>query len=249
MAYTNEKKSLTALRLREEREKRKLSYAKLEEALNNKYKNRENPDKPFISITSLKDYEVAEVNNPNKKFKKGFGMKVEYLKAFADFYGVSTDYLLGEIDRTTLDNEDIYNKTGLSDLAIERLKNAQSQIKCNVPDYHLELKLSALNFLIDKMNSSEFLDNLCKYLFASLTVVADTKPDEKIHVSLDPKKDTFNEHFPPEKFSSLLAVSALYKNYKNTFPMYANEISEIFLSKATYDIRQLKDLFNEGGKK
>ncbi|MBP3479415.1 MAG: helix-turn-helix transcriptional regulator [Oscillospiraceae bacterium] len=46
-----------------------------------------------ISVDSLKNYEV--ITPYTKRSSNNLGMGVKYLQALADFYGVSTDYLLG----------------------------------------------------------------------------------------------------------------------------------------------------------
>ena len=68
-----------------------------------------------ISKDSLINYEVSDVANPRKY--KNNGMRIEYLRYFSDFYGVSSDYLLGLTDVPTTDTtiQAICNCTGLSD--------------------------------------------------------------------------------------------------------------------------------------
>lgn len=73
-------------RLKDEREKCGLSHEKLRAALLEKYGVE-------ISKDSLINYEVSDENH-TKKYKNN-GMRVEYLRYFADFYGVSADWLLG----------------------------------------------------------------------------------------------------------------------------------------------------------
>lgn len=74
-----------AKRLRALREARGLSHDKLSKALKERYEIR-------ISSDSLMNYEVADTDH-SKKYKN-MGMRVEYLRCLADFYGVSTDWLL-----------------------------------------------------------------------------------------------------------------------------------------------------------
>lgn len=83
---------IMAERLKRLREDRKLSHVALKEALTNKYGIE-------ISRDSLMNYEV--VNPKSDKYKKNDGMRVEYIRCLADFYGVSADYLLGITDDTT----------------------------------------------------------------------------------------------------------------------------------------------------
>ena len=73
-------------RLKEERERKGLSHVGLSNALYERYGVR-------IAKDSLINYEVC-VENHAKSFKNN-GMRVEYLRYLADFYGVSTDWLVG----------------------------------------------------------------------------------------------------------------------------------------------------------
>lgn len=77
---------LMAKRLKSLREEKKLSHVTLKEALESKY-NIE------ISRDSLMSYERLKPDENNRY--KNEGMRVEYLRYLADFYGVTTDYLLG----------------------------------------------------------------------------------------------------------------------------------------------------------
>jgi len=96
-----------------------LSHAKLSVELNAKYGI-------DISRDSLINYEVSDEHH-TKAFKNE-GMRIEYLRCISDYYGVSTDWLLGLTDVQIPDLEDrkICEKTGLSPNALkvlERLKN------------------------------------------------------------------------------------------------------------------------------
>ena len=79
--------SLTmARRLKDLREQRGLSHVSLSAALNEKYGIE-------ISRHSLMNYEVSDPNHSKSYINEG--MRVEYLRCLADFYQVSSDYLLG----------------------------------------------------------------------------------------------------------------------------------------------------------
>lgn len=64
-----------------------LSFDKLSEALKAKYNIK-------ISSDSLANYEISY--NHQTKAGKNMGMRVEYLICLADYYGVSTDFILGK---------------------------------------------------------------------------------------------------------------------------------------------------------
>lgn len=95
-----------------------LSHSKLGEELSKKYGDGETP---IISKDSLQNYEVSDPIH--SKAYTNNGMKVEYLRFFADFYGVSADYLLGFSDVPTVNEtlRDIHEHTGLSVDAIAAL--------------------------------------------------------------------------------------------------------------------------------
>lgn len=86
-----------AERLKQLRGSRGLSHERLSSALSAQYGIN-------ISSDSLMNYEVASEFH-SKKYKN-LGMRIEYLRYFADFYNVSTDYLLGLTD-TKSKNEDV----------------------------------------------------------------------------------------------------------------------------------------------
>lgn len=106
MATEKSKSFVMAQRLKSLRTKNKLSHESLGKALKEKYEIN-------ISVDSLKNYEVS--NNDHSKAYKNEGMRVEYLRCFADFYGVSTDYILGltDIQSTNEDVQTVCRVTGL----------------------------------------------------------------------------------------------------------------------------------------
>lgn len=103
-----------AKRLKELREAAGLSHNKLSQAIEKQYGVTVSPD-------SLKNYEVAVANRTHAYANRG--MSVKYLLCFADFYGVSADYLLGRTDvkSPNVDIRTICNYTGLSDEAVRVL--------------------------------------------------------------------------------------------------------------------------------
>lgn len=112
-----------AKRLKELRESRGLTLAGLSKALTEKYGIQ-------ISKESLTNYEV--VDSFHSKARKNEGMSVKYLRCLADFYDVSTDYLLGLIDpdNSTADEKlrMVSEYTGLSNKAIQNLRDFMSSI-------------------------------------------------------------------------------------------------------------------------
>lgn len=110
-----------AKRLKELREDKGLTLAALSKTLTKQYGIQ-------ISKESLTNYEVAE-ESCHSKAKKNEGMSVKYLRCLADFYGVSSDYLLGLTDIPTIkpDIQSACLTTGLSEEAVHSL------IRCGHP--------------------------------------------------------------------------------------------------------------------
>lgn len=111
---THELSKIMGRRLKEERENKKLSHVSLSKALRERYGIE-------ISKDSLINYEVS-VDHHTKSYKNN-GMKVEYLRCLADFYGVSTDYLLGLSDTKAADEriKCSCRYTGLSEKTVKTL--------------------------------------------------------------------------------------------------------------------------------
>lgn len=85
-----------ARRLKELRTAKKLSHAKLSAELLRIYGIK-------ISRASLMNYEIDDEYHSRAESYANLKMNAEYLNCFADFYGVSTDYLLCRTDLTTSD--------------------------------------------------------------------------------------------------------------------------------------------------
>lgn len=111
-----------------------------------------------ISVDSLKIYEIAQVDHP--KARKNEGMRAEYVRALAMFYGVSADYLLGigdEPSRKTLATEDLQ----LSQISVDWIEEMQRN--------YANGRSFDLNLFFHSREVQEFFDELNSYL---ATVVA-----------------------------------------------------------------------------
>ena len=140
-----EDKSLEmAKRLKQLRVDRGFSHEKLAAELSKQYGIR-------ISKDSLINYEVADPNSERKYPNNG--MKIEYLRCLADFFGVSTDYLLGLTDPTVtspnMDERAICNRTGLSSVAVHNLLIAH--------DFELDSIITTINMLLCHEDAGLFL--------------------------------------------------------------------------------------------
>ncbi|MBQ7001513.1 MAG: hypothetical protein IJN67_10800 [Oscillospiraceae bacterium] len=126
MAADKTKSLIMARRLKDLRTEKGLSHESLRKSLMEKYKI-------DISVDSLKNYEVSKV--PHVKAYKNEGMRVEYLRCLADFYGVSADYILGLINdpcRVPSAIDDL----GLSEGAVKWLSKVQ-EYKSNTVGLHI----------------------------------------------------------------------------------------------------------------
>lgn len=126
--------------------------------------------KQNVSITTatIKKYETS---NPNK-LNQICGMRIEFLNAFADFYGVPTDYILGRTRSTSvsLTEQDIYETLGLSEKAIRQLKhlcnNRDLTPKLFNQDYTEDEPIFVIDSLLSNIDfMSDFPSYLLKYCF------------------------------------------------------------------------------------
>lgn len=114
-----------AKRLRSLRQDRGLTILGLKEALKEKYGI-------DISGESLTNYEVKD--STHTKYGKNEGMNVKYLRCLADFYNVSTDYLLGRSKVSTRNEEiqKVANYTRLSNRALLMLHSDMTEEQIEV---------------------------------------------------------------------------------------------------------------------
>lgn len=107
---------ILAKRLKKLRQDRDLTIPGLQVALAEKYGMK-------ISKESLTNYEVSDP--AHSKYGKNMGMNIDYLRCFADFYNVNTDYLLGRTDvrNTDTDIQSVASYTALSESSIFWLRS------------------------------------------------------------------------------------------------------------------------------
>ena len=111
MKYDEKRTRLTKKRLLELRKEKNMSFAELSKALAER--------EVYISHTNLKNYEILDPDH--SLYGRTSSMSIEYVVAFADFYDVSVDYLLGNSNSRKTEYEDVATQLGLSDEAIEKL--------------------------------------------------------------------------------------------------------------------------------
>lgn len=159
MGFDNEKSFVMAERLKQLRESKGLSHEKLSKALLDQYGVK-------ISSDSLINYEVAD--SCHTKAYKNQGMRVEYLRCLADFYDVSTDYLLGITNTKSNDAsvQKMVSLTGLSEQSIEYLAEMNN----------IRNRNAITPFIEETIEGELYLERL--HLEAVLSDTTDDIPDE-----------------------------------------------------------------------
>ena len=136
--------ALTKERLEDLRKEKKLSFEQLSKQLAERGIS--------ISHTNLKNYEINDPLHP--LYGRTRSMSIEYLAAFADFYDVSVDYLLGLSSSRKREYHDISEQLGLCDGAIQELirckENSSSE---DEPKMYTQQDTAILN---DFLTSAEF---------------------------------------------------------------------------------------------
>ncbi len=112
--FDTERKKLIATRIKTLRKSKNLSHQTLANELAKKYNIK-------ISKDSLIQYEITDEHHT--KWDKVKGMNIEYLYCIADYFNVSTDYLLGNTPNPTQDKDldAVCKYTELSEKAIEKI--------------------------------------------------------------------------------------------------------------------------------
>lgn len=113
--FNDDTSTVISQRIKDLRKERGLSQEKLYEQLQ--------ASGIKISLNSLKYYETTEKHHT--KFDQVNGMNIKFLYDLAEFFGVSTDYLLG-LTETPTRNEDVQKActtTGLSEKAVLSLQS------------------------------------------------------------------------------------------------------------------------------
>ena len=128
MTAKQETTSIMAARLKQLRESKHLSHERLSQAVTEKYEEYG----VSISRDSLINYEKANGKN--------LGMRAECLRCLADFYGVSTDYLLGISDVATPNAtvQAVTSCTGITEGNSHFLTTGRNQITDHCPPAKFE---------------------------------------------------------------------------------------------------------------
>ena len=190
----------TAERLKMLRREKKLSHEKLSSVLKVQYGI-------SLSRASLIDYENTDVQSV--KAGAAGKMSVDRIAALADFYGVSTDYLLGRSDIRSRDEsaKALMDYTDLSEPAIQALH-----------DRYSKQSIQALNLLLTKCgDSGQYpLAQLCDMVAAACAIdaadVSDSKTAEK-----QPSQNQYEE-----AVRTLMCTGAAPLGFSELFAHYAH---------------------------
>lgn len=149
-------------RLKELREEAGYSHDRLSEELESRGLR--------IASNSLKKYEkhayYTDITK-NGEIKRELysavkGMRIEFLCALADFYGVPTDYILGRTDSKSVDitEQAIFELTGLTPLSIINLKKLNnSRMNEMIPQFRLS---SVFDYML---SDNIFVDSFSLHLY------------------------------------------------------------------------------------
>lgn len=158
MLYDEERMSITKERLEDLRKEKKLSFEQLSKALAERG--------TYISHTNLMYYEI---NDPEHKlYHRTRSMNIEYLVAFADFYDVSLEYLLGLSDSRKREYIDIAEQLHLRDEAIDNLIALREEDMEDIENADL-VHGKAMTVVNDMLCDPEILSALRDIAMAELT--------------------------------------------------------------------------------
>ena len=175
-----EQSFLMAKRLKDLRTKKGLSCKELKDALFNEYGIN-------ISRDSLMSYEIQTEHHSKIKDGKypNLNMGVEYLNAFAQFYAVSTDFLLGLSDVPTNDPQ-AAAAAGYTGLTVEAIKTLAFHKKFG--GYFLEILSGLLTpDIFPRCPMSGIINAVKKYDMAMSDT--ETRLKERIDKDLERLKD------------------------------------------------------------
>lgn len=157
MLYDKARMALTKERLEDLRKEKKLSFEQLSKQLAERGVN--------ISHTNLKNYEINDPAHP--LYGRTRSMSIEYLVAFADFYGVSVEYLLGLSNSRKQEYHNISEQLGLCDGAIKALiqckENSGSQEE---PKMYAQQDTVILNDFLTSVEFEIIMEKIKQSLFS-----------------------------------------------------------------------------------
>ena len=196
MLYDEARMALTKERLEDLRKERKLSFEQLSKQLAERGVN--------ISHTNLKNYEINDTVHP--LYGRTRSMSIEYLVAFADFYDVSVEYLLGLSNSRKQEYHNISEQLGLCDGAIEELiRCKEDSISEEDPKIYAQQDTAILNDFLTSMEFEIVMEKIKQslfsyYLYALSSDAFGTKRRERNDEKLEEARLLMNKYgyFPVE---------------------------------------------------
>ena len=157
MLYDEVQVALTKERLEDLRKEKKLSFEHLSKQLAERGVS--------ISHTNLKNYEINDPLHP--LYGRTRSMSIEYLVAFADFYDVSVEYLLGLSNSRKQEYNNISEQLGLCDGAIEELIRCKEKSGSKEdPKMYAQQDTAILNDFLTSMEFEIVMEKVKQSLFA-----------------------------------------------------------------------------------
>ena len=157
MLYEEARMALTKERLEDLRKEKKLSFEQLSKQLAERGVN--------ISHTNLKNYEINDPVHP--LYGRTRSMSIEYLVAFADFYDVSVEYLLGLSNSRKQEYHNISEQLGLCDGAIEELIRCKEDSNNEEdPKIYAQQDTAILNDFLTSMEFEIVMEKIKQSLFS-----------------------------------------------------------------------------------
>lgn len=157
MLYDEARMALTKERLEDLRKEKKLSFEQLSKQLAERG--------TVISHTNLKNYEIND--SLHSLYNRTRSMSIEYLIAFADFYDVSIEYLLGFSNSRKREYHDISEQLGLCDGAIAELIRCKEHSGSeNVPKIYAEKDTVILDDFLTNTSFEYGMEKIKQSIFA-----------------------------------------------------------------------------------
>lgn len=196
MLYDEARMALTKERLEDLRKEKKLSFEQLSKQLAERGVN--------ISHTNLKNYEINDPVHP--LYGRTRSMNIEYLVAFADFYDVSVEYLLGLSNSRKQEYHNISEQLGLCDGAIEELIRCKEDSNSEEdPKIYALQDTAILNDFLTSMEFEIVMEKIKQslfsyYLYAQSSDAFGTKRRERNSEKLEEARLLMNKYgyFPVE---------------------------------------------------
>ena len=196
MLYDEARMALTKERLEDLRKEKKLSFEQLSKQLAERGVN--------ISHTNLKNYEINDPVHP--LYGRTRSMSIEYLVAFADFYDVSVEYLLGLSNSRKQEYHNISEQLGLCDGAIEELIRCKEDSNSEEdPKIYALQDTAILNDFLTSMEFEIVMEKIKQslfsyYLYAQSSDAFGTKRRERNSEKLEEARLLMNKYgyFPVE---------------------------------------------------